>query len=103
MEQFKCPMCKGTEPHIRIKITKNGKKQTIDWLFDIRNPALNSRVVIKACKLCHALSAWWEDFDTSNFVSKRDKQIADFVLKDKPIQSKEGAGLTKDALEKEEE
>ena len=101
MEKFKCPICKGVEPHIRIKVMKNDEKQTIDWLFDIRNPVLNSRIVIKACKLCHGLSAWWENFNKSEFVSQRDKQVADFILKDKPIQLKEGS-ITNDIFETEE-
>ena len=62
MKDFKCGSCGCTEAHTKTI----GEDIKTDRILDIRNPALNARLIFMACADCHIVHAFWEDFDTSD-------------------------------------
>jgi len=75
IENFKCGSCGCTKAH-----TKDGAETKTNRILDIRNPALNARLVFMACADCHIVHAFWEDFKTASDISDKDKEIAHEVL-----------------------
>lgn len=98
IEDFKCSVCGSTEVHRRTMKDVNGEGVIVDWLMDIRNPRLNSRIIIRMCKTCNVLMGAEETFKDSKWIAQEDKDVAAHVLGEKEIEGKE---LTEEGLAKE--
>ena len=77
-KEFKCGACGHTEAHSQMM--PNGSGKMSDRILDIRNPALNSRIVFKACDKCHVIHGFWEAIDTSD-ISAPEKEKMDSIIK----------------------
>ena len=66
---FKCSCC-GHEKVFQREI--QGKIYTS--ILDIRNAAINSHVVFKACENCHVVHAFWYSLEDSPEFSEEDRK-----------------------------